>query len=76
VKPGDIVCDRTSCDQCTALMINGVFCHETGCPNSRKVYRDGEWVKVYHCIECGCEVEDGEACCLAESEEVTDEPVR
>jgi hypothetical protein len=24
------------CDQCVALMINGVFCHETGCPNSRK----------------------------------------
>ena len=22
-----------SCDQCQALMINGVYCHETGCPN-------------------------------------------
>jgi hypothetical protein len=26
------------CDQCEALMINGVFCHETGCPNSGKIY--------------------------------------
>ena len=24
------------CDQCAASMINGVFCHETGCPNARK----------------------------------------
>lgn len=24
------------CDQCVAAMINGVFCHETGCPNARK----------------------------------------
>jgi energy-coupling factor transporter ATP-binding protein EcfA2 len=24
------------CDQCEATMINGVFCHEHGCPNSRK----------------------------------------
>jgi hypothetical protein len=23
----------TGCDQCEALMINGVFCHEQGCPN-------------------------------------------
>lgn len=23
----------TGCDQCNAVMINGVFCHEHGCPN-------------------------------------------
>lgn len=22
------------CSQCEALVINGIFCHETGCPNS------------------------------------------
>jgi len=22
------------CDQCEAMMIQGIFCHETGCPNS------------------------------------------
>jgi hypothetical protein len=25
-------------------MINGVYCHETGCPNSHKVKVAGEWV--------------------------------
>ncbi len=24
------------CDQCNAAMINNVYCHETGCPNSNK----------------------------------------
>lgn len=26
--------DDHRCDQCVAAMINGVYCHETGCPNS------------------------------------------
>jgi hypothetical protein len=24
------------CSQCEALVINGIACHETGCPNNRK----------------------------------------
>jgi|SRR5579864_940975 len=28
--------EARGCDQCNAAMINGVFCHETGCPNKRK----------------------------------------
>ncbi len=30
------------------MMINGVFCHETGCPNTHKVYdsESEEWVSV------------------------------
>lgn len=51
------------CDQCEAAMINGVFCHETGCANSKKTYEDGEWVKYVTCYECGCEVPEGEFCC-------------
>jgi hypothetical protein len=27
---------QMTCDQCQALYINGVFCHELGCPNSKK----------------------------------------
>lgn len=23
------------CDKCIALMINGVYCHEQGCPNAK-----------------------------------------
>ncbi len=25
---------RVSCSQCEALVINGIACHETGCPNA------------------------------------------
>lgn len=44
---GEIIATReddASCDQCQACMINGVYCHETGCPNTRKVKIDGEWI--------------------------------
>lgn len=51
------------CDQCEAMMIQGVFCHEAGCPNTHKRYRDGEWIVVLKCRECGNDVEEGEACC-------------
>ncbi len=57
---------RIHCDSCQALMINGVFCHETGCPNTKKRWVDGEWVKVYECLDCGSEVLDGETCCQDE----------
>ena len=54
------------CDQCDAAMINGVFCHETGCPNTRKRY-DSEtdtWKTVYICRECGGEYDpDNGPCC-------------
>jgi hypothetical protein len=26
------------CDQCEAARINGIFCHETGCPNQKKTW--------------------------------------
>lgn len=34
-----------TCDQCQATMINGVFCHETGCPNIA--------LQPRQCRECG-----------------------
>jgi len=36
------------CDQCEATMINGVFCHETGCPNARKVkpFEEEPWEDI------------------------------
>jgi hypothetical protein len=56
-----------NCNQCEALMINGVFCHETGCPNSRKRYCYGEWLTIVECRECGSELEQGTACdCMDE----------
>ena len=40
------------CDSCQAAVINGVFCHETGCPNTPGT-----------CKECGCETRHGITCC-------------
>jgi hypothetical protein len=53
------------CDQCEALMINGVFCHETGCPNSKKQYdaESGEWVTMVTCFICGYDHAEGTICC-------------
>jgi hypothetical protein len=32
------------CEQCVACMINGVFCHEIGCPDSWKfVHQECQW---------------------------------
>ena len=52
-------------------MINGVFCHETGCPNSRKTWVEerGEWVRFVDCRNCGAEVEQGDTCRCDEPEE-------
>ena len=41
------------CDQCELLMINGVRCHETGCPLA---WQD----EVRECRECGCDFEPEE----------------
>jgi len=62
-----------NCDQCQAAMINGVFCHESGCPNTKKTWvQDREsWVKFVRCFDCGCDVEAGESCDC--HEESTDE---
>ena len=38
------------CDQCEAAMINGLYCHETGCPNARPLRR-----RYVECRECGRE---------------------
>ena len=41
-----IVTDLLSndCDACEALMINGVYCHEAGCPNVKPVRPTEEWM--------------------------------
>lgn len=34
------------CNQCDSAYINGVFCHEHGCPNRNKIWdnEEGEWI--------------------------------
>lgn len=58
--------ERVSCNQCQMLSINGVACHETGCPNSRKTW-DSEsqsWKRLVECSNCGAEyfAEDTHEC--------------
>lgn len=47
------------CDQCEMLSINGVVCHEHGCPNiGRRCDSDAqEWILQAECRECGCMVD-------------------
>lgn len=56
------------CDQCEMLSINGVACHETGCPNmgARWDADDGVWVKQRVCLDCGCTVDRDDPCCQGE----------
>jgi hypothetical protein len=58
------------CNQCEALMIQGVFCHETGCPNTHSRYdaEDDRWIKQRECFECGCMVDEDESCCGKEED--------
>src|SRR5208282_2693965 len=62
--------ERISCNQCEMLMINGVPCHETGCPNMGARWdRDmQDWVKQRECFECGSTVDADDPCCSAEPE--------
>ena len=54
---------KINCNQCLPAMINGVFCHELGCPNSKKTWVSDEgWVLFLKCFECGFDVREGEVC--------------
>ena len=53
---------KVNCDQCEALMINRVFCHETGCPNTFKEWNPEEeaWIFPLPDDDYGdCEGDDG-----------------
>lgn len=73
---------RVHCDKCEMLSINGVPCHEQGCPNmgARWDREAQDWVKQRECFECGNTVDADDPCCSApiEDEEVVfdnyDEP--
>ena len=54
---------KMHCERCDALMINGVFCHEIGCPNSRGVWDGDTWVSQRDCFVCGYTVDADKPCC-------------
>ena len=49
------------------LAINGVACHEIGCPNMGARWdRESDcWIKQRECLECGFTVNADDACCIA-----------
>ena len=53
---------KVTCDQCSSMVINGLFCHEHGCPNEYKSWEGEEWVKYYKCAECGFSIKEGDLC--------------
>lgn len=58
------------CNQCDSAMINGIYCHETGCPNMNSRYdtESETWIKQRECFDCGCTVDADDPCCSAEIE--------
>jgi hypothetical protein len=61
--------NHIKCEQCEAAMINGVFCHETGCPNSKKRYipETETWERVVTCPICGYDRLEDAICCEDEN---------
>lgn len=57
------------CDQCEMLSINGLPCHESGCPNMRARWDGERWIKQRKCGECGCTVDASDPCCNAEEKQ-------
>jgi hypothetical protein len=59
---------RVSCPDCQMLSIQGVPCHEQGCPNqgARWDSDSGNWVEQRKCFECGSTVDAEDPCCSAE----------
>lgn len=56
---------EVTCDQCQMLAINGVACHERGCPNmgARWDQPTQTWIKQRECFDCGCTVDADQPCC-------------
>lgn len=48
------------CDQCEPLMINGIFCHETGCPNINKIWDSltETWIPEGEEYDCDLDLDD------------------
>ena len=58
------------CDQCCMAAINGVPCHERGCPNNGRRYDadTATWIKQRECAICGYNVDYDAPCCESEYE--------
>ena len=63
-EPEEESATRVHCDSCEMLSINGIACHETGCPNARKTWcpERESWILFVDCRVCGDSIEAGECC--------------
>jgi hypothetical protein len=53
------------CDLCEMLSINGVACHESGCPNLHSRWDEASqlWVRQVMCDICGYQKDEDQECC-------------
>ena len=56
------------CDQCEMLSINGVACHERGCPNTGARWDGETWIEQATCSVCGYEQDIDSECCTDHEE--------
>ena len=52
-----------TCTQCDLLSINGVPCHEHGCPNAHSRWNGSDWIAQRECVICGYDYDAGDTCC-------------
>jgi hypothetical protein len=58
------------CPECDMISINGIACHEIGCPNARKRYEPAEdiWITQQVCSTCGFQTDYNVPCCNEDEE--------
>ena len=54
-----------NCDHCEMLSINGIACHERGCPMicARWDAESESWIKQRVCVICGYSRDADDPCC-------------
>ena len=67
IQEGDMITTTGQCDQCEAVMFNGMRCHETGCPDAWVDYTtrdlglcEAEEIAGAECQMCGCDFKPDE----------------
>lgn len=54
------------CNECEMVSIDGIPCHESGCPNSSARWDGDDWIQQRKCFTCGYTVDRDDDCCDAE----------
>lgn len=54
------------CKYCELISIQGIVCHEHGCPNAAAIWNGEAWIQQRECRECGCVVDRDDPCCAEE----------